>query len=98
MNDDMNTPKLLGEIFQMIKESNNLKDLEGNQRKQTIKYIFEILGFQLKLPDQSIKDETLLSEFFSIYDIKFTEIDTAMNDFILIRNKMWQFTLCIKIF
>ena len=88
MNDDMNTPKLLGEIFQMIKESNNLKDFEGNQRKQTIKYIFEILGFQLKLADQSIKDEKLLSEFFSMYDIKFTEIDTAMNDFISIRNKL----------
>ena len=88
MNDDMNTPKLLGEIFQMIKESNNLKDLEGNQRKQTIKYIFEILGFQLKLVDQSIKDEKLLSEFFSMYDIKFTEIDTAMNEFISIRNKL----------
>ena len=88
MNDDMNTPKLLGEIFQMIKESNNLKDLEQNQRKQTIKYIFEILGFQLKLADKSIKDEKLLSEFFSMYDIKFTEIDTAMNDFISIRNKL----------
>ena len=88
MNDDMNTPKLLGEIFQMIKESNNLKDLEHNQRKQTIKYIFEILGFQLKLTDQSIKDEKLLSEFFLMYDIKFTEIDTAMNDFISIRNKL----------
>ena len=88
MNDDMNTPKLLGEIFQMIKESNNLKDLEHNQRKQTIKYIFEILGFQLKLADQTIKDEKLLSEFFSMYDIKFTEIDTAMNDFISSRNKL----------
>ena len=88
MNDDMNTPKLLGEIFRMIKESNKLKDLEGNQRKQTIKYIFEILGFQLKLADQSIKDKKLLSEYFSKYDIKFTEIDTAMNDFISIRNKL----------
>ena len=88
MNDDMNTPKLLGEIFQMIKESNNLKDLEGNQRKQTIKYIFEILGFKLKLADQSIKDEKLLSEFFSTYNIKFTEIDTAMNEFISTRNKL----------
>ena len=88
MNDDMNTPKLLGEIFQMIKESNNLNDFEGNQRKQTIKYIFEILGFHLKLTDQSNKDEKLLSEFFSMYDIKFTEIDTAMNDFISIRNKL----------
>ena len=88
MNDDMNTPKLLGEIFQMIKESNNLNDFEGNQRKQTIKYIFEILGFHFKLTDQSNKDEKLLSEFFSMYDIKFTEIDTAMNDFISIRNKL----------
>ena len=88
MNDDMNTPKLLGEIFQMIKESNNLKDLEEKQRKKTIKYIFEILGFQLKLEDQSINDEKILSEFFSMYDIKFTEIDTAMNDFISIRNKL----------
>ena len=88
MNDDMNTPKLLGEIFQMINESNNLKDLEENQRKKTIKYIFEILGFQLTLADQSIKDEKLLSEFFSMYDIKFTEIDTAMNDFISSRNKL----------
>ena len=88
MNDDMNTPKLLGEIFQMIKESNNLNDFEGNQRKQTIKYIFEILGFQLKLTDQSNKDKKLLSEFFSMYDIKFSEIDTAMNDFISIRNKL----------
>ncbi len=88
MNDDMNTPKLLGEIFQMIKESNNLEGLEGTQRKQTIKYIFEILGFQLKLSDHSINDEKILSEFFSMYDIKFTEIGTAMNDFISIRNKL----------
>ncbi len=88
MNDDINTPKLLGEIFQMIKESNNLNDFEANQRKQTIKYIFEILGFQLKFTDQNNKDEKLLSEFFLMYDIKFTEIDTAMNDFISIRNKL----------
>ena len=88
MNDDMNTPKLLGEIFQMIKESNNLKDFEENQRKQTVKFIFEILGFQLKISDKSIKNEKLLSEFFLKYDIKFTEIDTAMNEFTSIRNKL----------
>ncbi|MDC3033371.1 cysteine--tRNA ligase [Acidimicrobiaceae bacterium] len=88
MNDDMNTPKLLGEIFQMIKESNNLEDYEENRRKQTIKYIFEILGFDLKLSEQSIKDEKLLSDFFLVYDIKFIEIDSAMNEFISIRNKL----------
>ncbi len=88
MNDDMNTPKLLGEIFQMIKESNNLEDYEENQRKQTVKFIFEILGFQLMMSDKSIKDEKLLSDFFLEYDIKFTEIDTAMNEFTSIRNKL----------
>ena len=88
MNDDMNTPKLLGEIFQMINESNNLEDYEENQRKQTVKFIFEILGFQLKMSDKSIKDEKLLSEFFLEYDIKFTEIDTAMSEFTSIRNKL----------
>ena len=88
MNDDMNTPKLLGEIFQMIKESNNLEDYEENQRKQTVKFIFKILGFQLMMSDKSIKDEKLLSEFFLEYDIKFTEIDTAMNEFTSIRNKL----------
>ncbi len=88
MNDDMNTPKLLGEIFQMINESNNLEDYEENQRKQTVKFIFEILGFQLKMSDKSIKDEKLLSEFFMEYDIKFTEIDTAMSEFTSIRNKL----------
>ena len=88
MNDDMNTPKLLGEIFQMINESNNLEDYEENQRKQTVKFIFEILGFQLKMSDKSTKDEKLLSEFFLEYDIKFTEIDTAMSEFTSIRNKL----------
>ncbi len=88
MNDDMNTPKLLGEIFQMIKESNNLEDYEEDQRRQTVKFIFEILGFQLKMSDKSIKDDKLLSEFFLEYDIKFTEIDTAMNEFTSIRNKL----------
>ena len=88
MNDDMNTPKLLGEIFQMIKESNNLEDYKENQRKQTVKFIFEILGFQLKMSDKSTKDEKLLSEFFLEYDIKFTEIDTAMSEFTSIRNKL----------
>ena len=87
MNDDMNTPKLLGEIFQMIKESNKLQDPEINKRKQTVKYIFEILGFELRTSDTSIIDEKLLSEFFLSYDIEFTEIQSSMNEFISIRNK-----------
>ena len=81
MNDDINTPKLLGEIFQKIKDTNNLDQENAIKIKQTVKFIFEILGFKLKTSKQNTVDETLLSEFFKKYNIKFNDIESAMNDF-----------------
>ena len=81
MNDDINTPKLLGEIFQKIKDTNNLDQENTIKIKQTVKFIFEILGFELKTSEQNIVDEKLLSEFFIKYNIKFNDIESAMNDF-----------------
>tara|TARA_Y100000768_G_scaffold95882_1_gene69803 strand:- start:750 stop:2147 length:1398 start_codon:yes stop_codon:yes gene_type:complete len=81
MNDDINTPKLLGEIFQKIKDTNNLDQENTIKIKQTVKFIFEILGFELKTSEQNIVDEKLLSEFFRKYNIKFNDIESAMNDF-----------------
>ena len=46
-----------------------------------MKFIFEILGFELKTSKKKIVDEKLLSEFFQKYNIKFIDIDSAMNDF-----------------
>ena len=81
MNDDMNTPKLLGEIFQKIKDTNGLDQENTIKIKQTVKFIFGILGFELKTSKQKIVDERLLSEFFQKYNIKFNDIDSAMSDF-----------------
>ena len=81
MNDDINTPKLLGEIFQKIKDTNNLDQENAIKIKQTVKFIFEILGFKLKTSKQNTVDEKLLSEFFKKYNIKFNDIESAMNDF-----------------
>ena len=81
MNDDINTPKLLGEIFQKIKDTNNLDQENAIKIKQTVKFIFEILGFKLKTSKQNTVDEKLLSEFFKKYNIKFNDIDSAMSDF-----------------
>ena len=81
MNDDINTPKLLGEIFQEIKDTNNLDQENAIKIKQTVKFIFEILGFKLKTSKQNTVDEKLLSEFFKKYNIKFNDIESAMNDF-----------------
>ena len=94
MNDDINTPKLLGEIFQKIKDTNNLDKENTIKIKQTVKFIFEILGFELETSEQNIVDEKLLTKFFRKYNIKFNDIESAMNDFsekreVLRKNKQY---------
>ena len=81
MNDDMNTPKLLGEIFQKIKDVNNLDQENNIKIKQTVRFIFEILGFKLTISKQNMADDKLLSEFFSKYNIYFYDIESAMSEF-----------------
>ena len=81
MNDDMNTPKLLGEIFEKIKDTNNLDQENTLKIKQTVKFIFEILGFKLHISKQNIVEENLLSKFFAKYDIQFIDIESAMSEF-----------------
>ena len=88
MNDDMNTPKLLGEIFQKIKDTYDLNQENTIKIKQTVKYIFEILGFELNTSKQNIVDEKLLSKFFAKYDIQFNDIESAMNEFSLKREDL----------
>ncbi len=81
MNDDMNTPKLLGEIFEKIKNTNNLDQENILKIKQTVKFIFEILGFELSTLKQNILEEKLLSKFFAKYGIQFDDIESAMSEF-----------------
>ena len=88
MNDDMNTPKLLGEIFEKIKDTNNLDQENTLKIKQTVKFIFEILGFELNTSKQNKVEEKLLSKFFAKYDIQFNDIESAMNEFSLKREDL----------
>ena len=88
MNDDMNTPKLLGEIFEKIKDTNNLDQENTKKIKQSVKFIFEILGFELNTSKQNIVEEKLLSKFFEKYDIQFNDIESAMNEFSLKREDL----------
>ena len=88
MNDDMNTPKFLGEIFERIKDSNNLDQENILKIKQTVKFIFEILGFELNNSKQNIVEEKLLSKFFAKYNIQFNDIESAMSEFSLKREEL----------
>ena len=78
---DRNTPKLLGEIFEKIKDTNNLDQENTKKIKQSVKFIFEILGFELNTSKQNIVEEKLLSKFFAKYDIQFNDIESAMSEF-----------------
>ena len=83
MNDDLNTPKLLGEIFSIIKEISNKSDEEQNTIKETIKYIFQVLGFELNF--ESDIDKEILPHFFKKYEINFKDMNQSMEEFINLR-------------
>jgi len=45
MGDDLNTPKLIGEIFIQINQSLTLEEEELQNLRSTVRFIFDILGF-----------------------------------------------------
>jgi cysteinyl-tRNA synthetase len=87
MNDDLNTPKLIGEIFTQMNNVTNLENGMLDDIKATIKYIFEILGFTFKknvTKKVSIED---MEKFFNQYEIIFDSVEQAMSEFLKIREK-----------
>ena len=82
MNDDLNTPKLLGEVFEKINKINDLNDKKEQEFKETLKYIFEILGFTFDIKEKiQISNEDLIN-FFSKFQITFTSIEQAMKEYL----------------
>ena len=65
MNDDLNTPKFLGEIFEKMNTLNNLSEEGEKNLKETIKFIFEILGFKFDIQDNIKINHEDLSKFFN---------------------------------
>ena len=87
MNDDLNTPKFLGEIFEKINNSSKLNKEEEKKLKETIKFIFEILGFNFDVKDNLTINHEDLSKFFSEFQINYDNLDQAMDEFLTKREK-----------
>ena len=85
ISEDLNTPKLIGEIFTILNSIKQKSETEQLSIKQTIKYFLNILGFELNQITQINDDE--LNNFFKKYGIEFKNIDEAMAQFIKVRNE-----------
>ena len=87
MNDDLNTPKFLGEMFEYINKSKNGDQKQIINMKSTIKYLFEILGFVFEDREQKI-DTKSLEIILTEQNIKMgDDINAAIDKFIDLRNE-----------
>ena len=87
MNDDLNTPKFVGEMFDYIKLTENKNEDKTLKIRSTIRYIFETLGFVFETKDK-IQNEEIFKEFFIKYNIKFNDIESSMESYIALRQEL----------
>jgi len=88
MNDDLNTPKFLGEIFEKMNNLSNFSEDEQKNLKETIKFIFEILGFNFDIKDNVKINHDELSKFFNTFQINYDNLEQAMDEFLAKREKL----------
>ena len=88
MNEDLNTPKMLGDLFKLINETNSSDALNLEDLKSTIKFVFNLLGFDLIKKDINKKTEDDFITFFNKFDIQFEDIDQAVEEFINTRESL----------
>ncbi len=87
MNDDLNTPKFLGEMFEYISKNKNGDQSQITNMKSTIKYLFEILGFNFE-DKEKIVDTKLLKVILKEQNIEIeNDINVSINKFIAKRNE-----------
>ena len=86
MNDDLNTPKFLGEMFEYINKNKNGDQTQITNMKSTIKFLFEILGFVFE--DNKITIDTkLLEDILTEQNIEIeNDINVSVNKFVIKRN------------
>ena len=82
MNDDLNTPKMLGSLFKLINQSDTLNEQKLSELKSSIKFVFNLLGFDLIKVDNNQKTDEELTKFFKKYEIKFENVNQAVSEFI----------------
>ena len=87
MNDDLNTPKFLGEVFEKVNKIKNFSSQEEQEFKETLKYIFEILGFTFDLEEKVQISDDELAAFFRKFNISFTSVEQAMKEYLIKREE-----------
>jgi cysteinyl-tRNA synthetase len=88
MNDDLNTPKFLGEIFEKMNNLSNSSEDEEKNLKETIKFIFEILGFNFDIKENVKINHDEFSKFFNTFQINYENVEQAMEEFLAKREKL----------
>jgi len=88
MNDDLNTPKFLGEIFEKMNNLSNSSEDEEKNLKETIKFIFEILGFNFDVKENVKINHDEFSKFFNTFQINYENVEQAMEEFLAKREKL----------
>jgi len=82
MNDDLNTPKFLGEVFEKVNKIKNFSSQEEQEFKETLKYIFEILGFTFDVDEKVQISDDEFTVFFSKFNISFISVEQAMKEYL----------------
>jgi len=67
--------------------SNSSEDEEKNL-KETIKFIFEILGFNFDIKENVKINHDELSKFFNTFHISYDNLEQAMEEFLAKREKL----------
>ena len=87
MNDDLNTPKFLGDMFEYINKNKSEDNTQMINIKSTVQYLFEILGFVFEDKEQKI-DIHLLEDILTEQNIQIeNDINVSINKFIAKRNE-----------
>ena len=86
MNDDLNTPKFLGEMFEYINKNKNGDQTQITNMKSTIKFLIEILGFVFEDNKLTI-DTKLLEDILTEQNIEIeNDMNVSINKFVIKRN------------
>ena len=88
MNEDLNTPKMLGSLFKLINESDTLNEQNLLELKSSIKFVFNLLGFDLIKEENNQKTDDELTKFFKKYQINFENVNQAVAEFINKREEL----------
>tara|TARA_E500000081_G_C6102624_1_gene338400 strand:+ start:40 stop:1437 length:1398 start_codon:yes stop_codon:yes gene_type:complete len=88
MNEDLNTPKMLGSLFKLINESDTLNEQNLLELKSSIKFVFNLLGFDLIKDENNQKTDDELTKFFKKYQINFENVNQAVAEFINKREEL----------